>query len=344
MRRSPLLYVAGLLAAAVATALPAGTAVAAPRATAAKAVAAQPALSLHALRVRTTTRHHAEFRLGADHYGIYVEMTHITKTFVEDHQWSFDIPRRLTLGKRGTGRLAVSSTDMEGFGRASLTFRQTTAYKADDCVYGSAKSAHVRAVGTLVFNTHGHGPHQWGSIGTAKHPLRIHLRGLLTLDKNCLPPGVLSGGPGSPCTTGVLWERAALLGEAIKFGRTHFSEIDYFNIRNVGPSQDIERDDFVGALVPKPTFTQNEAGATLVVRGNGHRVTGTAILTAPGNGTSQLEKCTTAGSKQQYTEWDGASYRNGRKPLTLHPDLGGPQSAKDSAHGATLAVLTVAKS
>jgi len=125
--------------------------------------------SLH--KLTSTTGHHlkasvsaASFTSGPD----YVDIVLDTPTLAESHTWDVPVPgAALTVSSTGSGTLKVPATKLSPYGVIALKITPTGPSRTMMCRGQLAsKSRPVALAGKFLFNTHSHGTHKWGSVGS----------------------------------------------------------------------------------------------------------------------------------------------------------------------------------
>jgi hypothetical protein len=305
--------------------------------TAPAAAAPRGALSVAStlLDVKTSEGRHLQMLLAAARGMVEVDLARFGgETYLEEHDWSFAVAPGMRFDRtEGKGSVRAAYSDLHHYGRIDLKLHQTRDWTTQDCSAGSAATTRVHIKGTVFFRTRATGANPWGDVGTRTHPLEIDTHGRLVADNNCQPTEPAT--TDIPCDDEVYWADRKLLGGSFTFEDVEHGLLGAFNFRLL-PRTDNEgfRSDSYFVDVPPPVFTTTETGVQVDVTTAGGRATGSATLTAEGEGTATTNPCGTESGTVTTTDWVDATFANGSEPLTLHPDLGAPLVAHEGTDAA----------
>lgn len=311
-------------------------AVAAGPAVAAKGATPKPeALFLFssATKVKTSTHHkvivsvtYNAFTGESPSLGVSVS----TPNNQESHDWSFPVTSSvLKVSNSGHGSLSVPKAKLGPYGVIKLKISPAGAAKNDKCSGQLTETYRpIKMSGAFFLDTRSTGKNKWGTVGKKKH---FTFTGKGSYSKeyaaDCQYP--------TKCETSLYWDSG-------------------YNGASSTPTVDLSGDGkLTGGTIngsrsvslPKPkgatrsdnvtikgtwTFSSSTHGATLKVKA-GSGGAGTATLSSTQSPYSYPEKCGKNNSKTQKTQDWSASYTNGKPALTLHEQVFGPLSAKNSA-------------
>jgi hypothetical protein len=255
----------------------------------------------------------------------------------EDHDWSFTVANPVLRYDRNTGRgtLQATSKQMHSFGGMSLRVVKRGAPAVHDCANGeSFTRQHVTLTGRLTFRTRSSA---WGRLGGGA-PLTFKGRSIIETDYGSLEKLCDATNRLPRCSGHLAWyspggDGGGFNGDSdgpndVKLG---FLALDTEEALKSTNNQVSREDDVFVNDARQPTFTSLPDGTKQVTvhAGTHGDITGSATLVSTGPATTGHSSCRGGAT----TSWL-ASFTNGKNPLTVHMDIGGSFSPRNSAAGA----------
>ena len=277
----------------------------------------------------SSTGRHLDLWLQAEHgaMDVFLGRGRVTSGH-EVHDWTFTPPQTPVFRfdrTRGVGHIDVTLQSTAGFAAVHLNLHQTGPWTGESCTSGSAAESTIAVTGMVIFRTHTHGRRPWGNIATTAHPMQVDAKGTVRAFDNCIAPQKTP----RECRGGFTWQHGHFFSQA-ETGGNGRSVLEGSRWRqDLAQRGHVQRLDLLTVLAPDKRLVVHPDGSArlFLTAADGTRSSGHASLLSTG----PADKGTFGSCR--VSEWRPATWRNGKRPLMLHPDVGRDLTVNDGTGG-----------